>query len=133
MKILIINKYLYNRGGDTTYTFNLGKLLKENGHEVLYWGMYHQKNIVNNDNSFPSFIDYNELNKSKSIRKSVEVLNRSIYSFKIKKQMELFLLKTKPDIVHINNIHSHLTPSIIDSIHNAKIPIIWTLHDFELI
>jgi len=133
MKILIINKYLYNRGGDTTYTFNLGNLLKDNGHQVFYWGMYHQKNIVNNDDSFPSFIDFNELNKSKSIRNGVEVLNRSIYSFKIKKQMALFLSETKPDIVHLNNIHSHLTPSIIDSINNAQIPIIWTLHDFELI
>ena len=134
MKILIINKYLYNHGGDTTYTFNLGNLLKKHGHHVFYWGMKNSKNLVNNNKEyFPSFIDYNELNDTKSISNGMKVLKRSVYSFEVKKQMAIFLEKINPDIVHLNNIHSHLTPSIIDSINIAKIPIVWTLHDFELI
>ena len=133
MKILIINKYLYNRGGDTTYTFNLGNLLKENGHQVFYWGMVHPDNLVNNHDYFPSFIDYNELNKTKSISTGMKVLKRSVYSLEVKKQMDDYLAEINPDLVHLNNIHSHLTPSIIDAINKTKIPIIWTLHDFELI
>ena len=58
MKILLINSFLYNRGGDCTYMFSLGELLNSKGHEVFYWGMKHPLN-----HSFKyqeSFVDYNK-------------------------------------------------------------------------
>ena len=48
MKILMINKFLYPRGGAETYVFKLGEQLIKEGHEVQYFGMEHSDNIVHN-------------------------------------------------------------------------------------
>ena len=39
MKILQINKYHYIRGGADRVYFNTGKLLENNGHDVIYFSM----------------------------------------------------------------------------------------------
>ena len=48
MKILMVNKFLYPRGGCETYMLNLAEELKAKGHEVEYFGMYDEKNTVGN-------------------------------------------------------------------------------------
>lgn len=37
MKILLIDVYNYNKGGAETVCFNTGKVLEEQGHEVVYF------------------------------------------------------------------------------------------------
>ena len=48
MKILMVNKFLYPRGGCETYMLQLAEELKAKGHEVEYFGMYDDKNTVGN-------------------------------------------------------------------------------------
>ena len=134
MKILLINKYLYNRGGDYTYIKNLGDLLIKNNHSVIYWGMNHPNNPnYDNNKYFVDYIDYPELLKEKKLSSLYKTLKRSIYSSHAKKKLTELIQDHKPDIAHLGNIHSHLTPSIIDVLNENNIPIIWTLHDFELL
>ena len=40
---------------------------------------------------------------------------------------------TDRDICHIQHIHRHLTPSILKPLNQAGIPVVWTVHDYELI
>ena len=39
MRILLVNKFHYLKGGSEKYYFELGELLKEHGHEVAYFSM----------------------------------------------------------------------------------------------
>ena len=39
----------------------------------------------------------------------------------------------KPDIVHMNNINFQLTPSIIYAIKKRNIPLVQTVHDYQMI
>ena len=48
MKILMVNKFLYPRGGSESYMLKLSEELKSLGHEVEYFGMYDEKNTVGN-------------------------------------------------------------------------------------
>ena len=48
MRILMVNKFLYSRGGCENYMLYLGEHLKKLGHEVEYFGMYDEKNTVGN-------------------------------------------------------------------------------------
>jgi glycosyltransferase involved in cell wall biosynthesis len=41
--------------------------------------------------------------------------------------------KTKPDVAHLHNIAHQLTPSIIVALQRAGVPVVQTLHDYELI
>ena len=44
MKILLVNKFYYRRGGDCTAVFSAEQLLKANGHEVAVFSMEHPQN-----------------------------------------------------------------------------------------
>jgi glycosyltransferase involved in cell wall biosynthesis len=39
----------------------------------------------------------------------------------------------KPDVVHLNNIHTQISPLIAEIAHNKGIKIVWTLHDYKLL
>lgn len=43
MKVLMINKFLYPKGGAETYTLALGKMLQIHGHDVQYFGLNNKK------------------------------------------------------------------------------------------
>ena len=46
MRILLVNKFHWHKGGSETYYFELGKMLKKHGHDVAYFSMNNEKNIV---------------------------------------------------------------------------------------
>ena len=61
MKVLLVNKFLYPKGGAETYTFKLGETLETNGHEVQYFGLDNPKNIVgNNVGAYVTDMDFNQ-------------------------------------------------------------------------
>lgn len=130
MKILISNKYYYPKGGDCIYTSELEKLLASNGHEVAIFSMQHP---MNNESSFvkyfPSEIDY----ENKSLPNRVKQVSRMLASKEVKEKFNLLLEDFKPDIVHVNNIHSQLSPIIVKAAHKKNVPTVWTLHDYKLL
>ena len=129
MKILLVNKFLFERGGAETYVFRLGNYFKSNGHEVQFFGMENKKNIAGNEwNIYTQNIDFH--------KKSPEMLLypfRIIYSSEARRKMRRIIELFKPDIVHLNNFNYQITPSIIYEIKKHNIPIVYTAHDYQLI
>ena len=39
----------------------------------------------------------------------------------------------RPEIVHLNNIHSYLSPALASIAHALGIKVVWTLHDYKLL
>ena len=135
MRILLINKFLYKKGGCETYVFKLGEILEEQGNSVEYFGLENSENIVgNSENSFVSEIDF-----SKGIKKNLLAPFRIIYSFEARRKLRKVLESFNPDVVHFNNIQFHLTPSTIIEVnryrkkHNKNVKIIYTAHDYQLV
>lgn len=135
MKVLLVNKFLYPKGGSETYVFKLGKILENQGHHVEYFGLYNLENIVGN--SANAYIESQDFQKG--IKANLTAPLKIIYSVEAKKKIRLVLEKFNPDIVHMNNIQFHITPSIIKEINkyglkkDKKIKIIYTAHDFQLV
>ncbi len=129
MKILMVNKFLYPKGGAETYFLKLGSYLERAGHQVEYFGMYDEKNTVSNSaNEYTSNMDFHNA----GIKKIAYPLH-IIYSLEAKRKIRNVIQKFKPDIVHLNNINFQLTPSIIEEIHEHKIPMLQTVHDYQMI
>ena len=124
MKILLVNKFHYLRGGSEKYYFELANLLKSKGHTVDFFSMKHPENITTGDKEY--FVDEIDLNTGSKL-KAFDV----IYSKTNKKLMTKALDEFKPDIVHINNFQRQLSASIIDAIKEKNIPIVMTAHDLN--
>jgi glycosyltransferase involved in cell wall biosynthesis len=134
MKILIVNTRHYLGGGDSTYSFNLCDMLRLNGHEVYFMAMQDKHNLPDpNSDLFVNHIDFRELNHHKNISSGFRVFTRSIYSIEARTKFSRLLDRVKPDLVHLQNIHAHITPSVIFEAKKQSIPVVWTLHDYKLI
>ena len=129
MKILIVNKYLYYKGGAETYALKVGKYLEEQGNEVQYFGMNSEKNVVENSlNLYTQEMDFHT-SKLKKFFYPFKI----IYSFEAKRKIKKIIKEFKPDIIHLNNINFQLTPAIIDVAYKMHIPVVQTVHDYQMI
>ena len=89
MKILMVNKFLYPRGGSESYMLYLSELLKKLGHEVEFFGMDDENNTVKNSKGlYTQNMDFH----SKGLARFLYPL-KIIYSFEAKKKiMQIFSL-----------------------------------------
>lgn len=129
MKILMVNKFLYPRGGSESYMLKLGDAMKALGHEVQYFGMYDAKNTVANEAAqYTSNMDFH----AKGLKRFLYPF-KIIYSREANKKIGKVLDAFKPDVVHMNNINFQLTPSIIYAVKKRNIPLVQTVHDYQMV
>lgn len=135
MRILLVNKFLYPKGGSETYVIKLGAYLESRGHEVQYFGMADERNTLGNRiGAYAAPMDFHA-----GVRKNLTAPMRIIYNAEARRQFRKLLDDFQPDIVHLNNIHFHLTPSIIMEAnhfrrkHKPGLKIIYTAHDYQLV
>ena len=129
MKILMVNKFLYPRGGCETYMLKLSEELKRQGHEIEFFGMYDEKNTVgNSENLYTTNMDFHSAGIARFFYPF-----KIIYSLEAYKKIGKVIDSFKPDIVHMNNINFQLTPSIIYAIKKRNIPLVQTVHDYQMI
>ncbi|MDP4222316.1 MAG: glycosyltransferase [Bacteroidota bacterium] len=130
MKVLLSNKYYYPRGGSDIYMIELEKLLKKNGHEVAVFSMQHSLNLqAETSKFFPEEVDMN----GKNVKDLIPALLRPFGVAEVRKKFIGLINEFKPDIVHLNNIHSQLSPLLGVLASHRNIPVIWTLHDHKLL
>jgi glycosyltransferase involved in cell wall biosynthesis len=129
-RILLVNKFYYPRGGDCIYTINLERLLRKQNHEVAIFSMQHPENLPSEWASyFPHEISYSPVKQGDLL----ESFRRPLGSKEVKTKFIRLLDDFKPDIVHLNNIHSQLSPVLAKIAFQQKIKVVWTLHDYKLL
>lgn len=129
MKILMVNKFLYPRGGSESYMLYLGEHLQKLGHTVAYFGMQDEKNTVGNPAGlYTQNMDFH----SKGLERFLYPF-KIIFSLEAKRKILRVIEDFQPDIVHMNNINFQLTPSIIYAIKKKGIPLVQTVHDYQMI
>lgn len=126
MKILMVNKFHYLKGGSEKYYFELADLLRKKGHEVAFFSMKDEKNKYTDCKEY--FVEPIDLNNGSKL-KALDV----IYSKNNKQKMKETLEEFKPDIVHLNNFQRQLSSSIVEAINEKNIPIVFTAHDVQAI
>ena len=128
MKVLLVNKFHYRKGGSETYYFTLADALKQAGHEVVFFAMEdHEHNLPCAQE--PYFVS--NASVSGGIRSRLNMILHLTYSKEAYQKMQKLLQAEKPDLVILNLVHKQITLSVIDAIRafNPKIPIFWTMHD----
>lgn len=128
MKVLLVNKFHYKKGGSETYYFTLAEALKAKGHEVVFFAMKdEEKNMPSEQDKY--FVSNASVNGG--IKSKLNMILHIAYSKEAYTKMKALLVGEKPDLVILNLVHKQITLSIIDAIkeYDDKLPIFWTMHD----
>jgi len=130
LRVLLINKFFYPKGGVEACLFSTGKLLEQHGHEVAFFSMKHPHNLASPyARHFVSQVEFN----GGSLRSRLKAASRIFYSFEGRRNLRNLLKEFQPDVAHLNGIAHQLSPSILHELKDAKVPIVMTLHDYKLI
>lgn len=127
MKVLLVNKFHYMKGGSERYYFTLAEAFKAKGHEVIFFAMQDEKNIPCEQSKY--FVSNSSVGGG--IKSKLNMVLHIAYSKEAYTKMKALLKAEKPDLVIFNLVHKQITLSIIDAIKefNPKLPIFWTMHD----
>ena len=101
---------------------NVEKMLKEKGHEVAMFAMQYPENEPS------EWADYWPTRMT-----TLDALTRPFGTRQVVKWFTRLLNDFKPDVVHLNNIHTQLSPIIAKIAHERDVRVVWTLHDTKLV
>lgn len=130
MRVLLVNKFHYRKGGSETYYFAVADALRELGHEVHFFAMEDEKNLPCEDSDlFVPNRDYN--GPSSPVAKASAALS-IVYSRESRRRFQELCERVRPDVVHMNLVHRQITLSILDAPYLTEhhVPVVWTAHDY---
>ena len=130
MRILLVNKFHYRKGGAETYYLTVGSELERMGHKVAYFSMRHPDNLPCRWDKY--FVTQREYNNVKSPFKAARDGIALVYSPEAKHNFQGLCEEFRPDVVHLNNVHRQITLSILDApyLREYKVPVFYTAHDY---
>lgn len=131
MKILLVNKFFYIKGGAETVYFQERNMLKQAGVEVIDFSMQHENNFPSDyADYFVSNVDYH---KGNNLLGGIKTAVNFIHNAEACKKMQALLEKDRPDIVHFHNIYHQLTPAIIKVARDFGCKTVLTAHDYKIV
>lgn len=122
MRVLLVNKFYYRRGGDCVYALGLERMLRSRGHEVAVLAMDYGENLPSEwSGYFPSEMS------------ALKALHRPFGDGETRSKVGRLLRDFAPEVVHLNNVHTQLSPVVGELAHGAGCRVVWTLHDYKLL
>lgn len=127
MKVLLVNKFHYKKGGSETYYFTLAEALKACGHEVIFFAMQDEHNIPCDQSVY--FVS--NASVQGTLASKLNMVLHMTYSREAYRNMARLLEAEKPDLVILNLVHKQITLSILDAIreYDGDLPVFWVMHD----
>ncbi|MCK6503142.1 glycosyltransferase family 4 protein [Myxococcota bacterium] len=131
MRVLMVHSFHHPRGGDTTYTRDLSRLLEGAGHQVIPLAMRHPDNEPSIfEARFPSWVD---MRGAHSPLDRLRAMLGMVWSPEASRAARALARELRPDVAHVQHLHRHLTPSILAALRREGVPVVWTVHDYELV
>ncbi len=128
MRILLAHKFFKYYGGADVFFFEVGRVLEENGHQVAYFSTEDDDNLDSEYSKFfikaPDFKESGILNKIKAFIKIP-------YNIEAKNKFSDLIDDFQPDIIHVFNIITQISPSILDAAKKKNIPIVISFNDYK--
>jgi glycosyltransferase involved in cell wall biosynthesis len=131
MKILLINKFFFLKGGAEASFFATAEILERKGHKIIFFSMAHPENFDSPYSKY--FISQVKFEDSGSIFQKIKASGRMLYSIKARNKLEQLVKAERPDIVHLHNIHHQISPSILHTLKKFGLPIVMSLHDYKMV
>lgn len=105
--------------------------LSQAGNEVIPFAMSYPENWPSvYENYFPSEVPTENV---KLNLRGLHTFGRMLYSLQSRRKLATLIAKTNPDLCHVHNIYTQLSPSILHTLKDQKVPTVMTVHDHHLI
>lgn len=103
------------------------------GNEVIPFAMTYPENLPTPyEKYFPSEVQ-TENPKSFINLRGLHSFGRLFYSLESRRKLATLIAQTKPDLCHVHNIYTQLSPSILHTLKDQHVPTVMTVHDHHLI
>lgn len=130
MRILLCSSHWHERGGDTTLLFLEAEAMRARGHEVVPFSTRHPDNLRSPwEARWPSMVDARGARGLRRISQFASAVHNRDAASAIASLAD----HVRPDVAHLHHVHRHLTPSIVGALRSRRVPVLWTLHDYELV
>ncbi|MBJ3816927.1 glycosyltransferase family 4 protein [Shimwellia pseudoproteus] len=131
MKVLLVNKFFFIKGGAETVYFQERDQLRAAGVGVAEFSMQHEKNLPSDyANWFVSNVDYHS---NSGLQGKLKAAKDFIHNSEACQKLNDLLLHVQPDIVHFHNIYHQLTPSLISVARRFGCKTVLTAHDYKIV
>jgi glycosyltransferase involved in cell wall biosynthesis len=129
MKILLVHKYFWHKfGGAEVFFLETGRVLEENGHSVAYFSTLEENNLPTPYSKyFSKPVDYD----APGVFKKIKAFLKVPYNFEAKRKFEQLVNDFRPDIIHVFNIMTNISPSILDVARKKGIPVVISCNDYK--
>ena len=131
VRILHINKYHHERDGVGRYMFGLIREAEKEGHTTAVFAMHDARNIASPwEKHFVSNLD---TARAAFGFGALRQFGRALWSREAARKMRAMLTAFHPDVVHVHNIYTHLSPSVLAECKKFGVPVVMTVHDYALV
>lgn len=128
MKILHVNNYHYPRGGSDRYFLNVARALSERGHEVRTLATRTANDV---DEDLRANVDLAGMELDAGL--ALGQAKQFFYNATARQAMRDLIEDFKPDVAHLHIYYGQITPSILQPLKAASVPIVQTLHEYKIV
>jgi glycosyltransferase involved in cell wall biosynthesis len=131
MRILHVHKYYHDHDGAGRYMLELMHGQDLAGHVTAPLAMHDPRNLPSAwEKYFVSALDTSKVRWGFGILKH---LGRAWWSREAYLKTEAMLQAFRPDVVHVHNLYTHLSPSVLAACQRRNIPVVMSVHDYALV
>jgi glycosyltransferase involved in cell wall biosynthesis len=129
LRILVVNKFHWPKGGSERVYFDLADGYARHGHDVVPFAMRSPRNVPTpwEDRFAP------EVSWTGGPLRRLRTAAAAIHSQEAARCLRRLVRETRPDVAHLHNFHHQLSPSIVDVLREERVPAVHTLHDYKVI
>jgi glycosyltransferase involved in cell wall biosynthesis len=129
LRILVVNKFYWPKGGSERVFFDLAAGYERHGHDVIPFAMQSPRNRPSPwEASFAPEVSWT----GGPVRR-LRTAAAAIHSREAAGCLRRLVRRTRPDVAHLHNFHHQLSPSIVDVLREERVPAVHTLHDYKVI
>ena len=128
MRVLLVHKFFRMVGGAEVFFSETGRLLRESGHEVAYLSTQHPENERSDFDRY--FVKAHDYASARPLERARAVA-AAMYSWEAKRATVRLIDEFRPDVVHLFNIFTQLSTSVVDACNHARVPVVLSCMDYK--
>lgn len=132
MRVVIAHKYARVTAGADPHCFSLARELRDRGHEVVFLSTSDERNEVADGVFVPLTVTHGS-REEMGLAEQASVFVNALWNREAAAGMRTLLRDFRPDVVHAHKLYPQLSVAPIVVASRAGVPVVQTLHDFEMV